>query len=67
MVSWVVSPFSEVEGNRRFGGRAASIVRVEVFSSIKINQEKKSNFAIRCENVLFLVYCLDMSRSLPYT
>jgi hypothetical protein len=30
MVTWVVAPCSLVVGNRRFGGRAASIFRVEV-------------------------------------
>jgi hypothetical protein len=30
VVSWVIVPFSLVDGNQRFGGRAASIFRVEV-------------------------------------
>jgi hypothetical protein len=30
MVFWVVTPCSLVDGNQCFGGRAASIVRVEV-------------------------------------
>jgi hypothetical protein len=34
VIFWVVASYSLVVGNRRFGGRAASIFRVEVLDQV---------------------------------